>query len=221
MNVLEAMQQAYLLATGKSTLPDSSSSKYNRLYNLVLKFYKDWQTEPGVDWNSLYQTLDAGAITATDTFDIDEDIIKLSQRKGDYVRIVTTSNTYYYKTINASRLNSNRYDHAVARVGNSLVFSKAFISTDPHIGGTLLVPCYVRLDDLTSTSDDILIDNPAWLPVVVAAQYVLSDAQLQYQYPDLLSQAQDLMNGMKLANDPQDETYDDDYSHFDNGSDEC
>lgn len=217
MTFLEAMQQAYLLATGKSTLPAEGSSKYNRLYNLVIKFYRDWQTEPGVDWNSLYQLLDSGTITATDTFDIDDTIIKLSQRPNDSVRVITTSNTYTFPTVNASRLYQNRYDNAVAKIGNTLVFSRAFTSSSNEFGGTLYVPCYVRLDDLSNLSDEVLIDNPAWLPVVVAAQYVLSDAQLQYQYPDLLSQAQDLMDGMKLANEPQDETYSDGNYYFDNG----
>ncbi len=221
MTLLETITQAYLLATGKSTLPQEGSAKYNRLIGLAKKFYRDWQTEPGIDWNSLYQLVEVGTVTATDTFDIDDQIIKISQRPSDQVRIVTSSNTFTYKTVSPSQLYSNRYAYAVSRIGNTVKFSAPFTTSSQQLGGTLYVPAYVRLDDLVNLNDEVLIDNPAWLPVVVAAQYVLSDAQLQYQYPDLLSQAQDLMKGRILANEAQDETEVDGEEHFMVGEYEC
>lgn len=218
MTVLEAITDAYLLATGKSTLPTSGSAKYDRLFNLAKKFYRSWQKEKGTDWDSLYEVVGAGTVTATDTFEIDTEIIKVSQRKGDYIRIVCTNgNTIPFKLVPASKLYEDRYANVVAKIGLNLKFSRTFSATDQEFGGTVEVPAYIKLDDLASESDDVLIDDPDWLPVVIAAQYVLSDAQLSYQYPDLLQQAQDLMDGMKLANNPQEETYTSDEDYFNVG----
>lgn len=209
MTLQDAMAQAYLLATGKSTLPAAGSTKYQRLYNLCIKFYRDWQTEPGVDWNSLYGLTNAGTVTATDTFDLQDEVIKVSQRDGDFIRILVTSPNGYrnFTLVPASQLYQNRYTTAVAKVGQTIKFSRAFTSTDPEFGKTIIVPAFLKLDDLEGLDDEVLIDNPAWLPVVVAAQYVLPDAQLSYQYPDLLEQAQDIMDGMKLANNTQADSY--------------
>lgn len=222
MTLLEAITEAYLLATGKSTLPTEGSAKYNRLINLAKKFYRDWQTEKGVDWNSLYEVVGAGTVTATDTFDLDTDILKVSKRRGDFIRILTTTdNRINFKLVPATELYRYQYSNAVAHIGTTLKFSRTFASTDQEFGGTIEVPAFIKLDDLSSTTDDVLIDNPAWLPAIVAAQYVLSDAQLSYQYPDLVNQAIELMDGMKLANGTQDDTYNTGEDFFSVGGDEC
>lgn len=219
MTILEAMSQAYLLATGKSTLPAVGSTKYGRLYGLAVKFHKDWCYEPGVDWASLYQIVSAGSVTATDTFELASDnlVIRLSQRERDYVIINTTSNQFRYTIKNPSNLDASRYDNVVTRVGQSIKFSKPFVSTDQMFGGAILAPAYVELDDITSVSDDVQIDNSQWLPVVVSAQYVLSDAQLSYQYPDLIEQAKTIMDGMKLNNTSSGDTYSTGENYFDVG----
>lgn len=204
----DTLENAYLLATGKATLPDTGSAKYNRLLALSKKFYRDWQNEPGVDWNSLYQLVGAGTVTATDTFDLDTEILRVSQKPGDYVRVLCTDDNYSdFETVPASELYNNKYAKAVAHIGLTVKFSSAFTTTSQEYGGTIYVPAYIRLDDLTSVNDEILIDNPDWLANIVASQYVLTDAQLNYMYPDLLAQANNLMGAMKLANQSQTESY--------------
>lgn len=219
MTLGDAMQETYLLATGKPTLPPSGSTKYNRLYRLCIKFYRDWQREPGVDWNSLYGLTTAGTVTATDTFEFDDEVIKVSQRAGDFVRVLVTSPSTYrdFTLIPASQLYQGRYTNAVAKIGQTVKFSRTFASTDPEFGKTIYVPAYIALDDLLALTDDVLIDDPSWLPPISAAQYVLSDAQLNYQYPDLLQQAQDRMDAMRLANNTQGDTYATGQDFFYNG----
>jgi len=212
------MEEAYLLATGKVTLPAEGTTKYERLKALAKKFYRDWQTEPGEDWNSLYEVVGAGTVTATDTFDLDTDIHKVSKRDGDYVRIVTTDDQKInFILVPATTLYKYRNGNAVAHVGTTLKFSRTFTSTDQEFGGTIEVPAFIKLDDLESESDDVLIDNTAWLPIKMASQYILSDAQLSYQYPDLVEQANELMRGMKLANGTQYDTYSTGEDFFANG----
>jgi hypothetical protein len=220
VTILEAMTEAYLLATGKSTLPTVGSAKYLRLYNLCKKYHRDWAYETGVDWNSLNTLVEAGTVTATDTFDLDSDtkVIRLSQRERDFVRIVSDTNTFLYSTKNASELYPGRFTKIVSKVGNTLRFPSAFTAESQEFGGTIYAPAYVELEEITSVNDDVLIDNPAWLPVRVAAQYVLPDAQLSYQSPDLIAQANDLMIGMKLDNNSGGETYSTGENFFDVGN---
>lgn len=220
MTFLESITEAYLLAAGKSTLPAVNSAKYNKLVGFGIKSYRDWQVEKDADWDSLYDVVSAGTVTATDEFSIATPIIKISQRPGDYIRIVTVDDEEInYKLIPASRLYSNRYRNVVAKVGTKLKFPREFTSEDREFGGIIQVPAYVKLADLSSgsMSAEILIDNPAWHSTMTAAQYVLTDAQLNYKYPDLIAQAAELMTGMKLANEPQDQNYVDDDNHFEVG----
>lgn len=218
MTILLAMQEAYLLATGKTILPTAGSTKYDRLYGLCRKFHRDWAYERNVDWNSLNRLVPAGIVSATDTFALNSGtkVIRLSQRPGDYVRIVTASNVFQYQLNAASKLYQDRYGRSLSKVGQTIRFSKAFVATDQMVGGSIFVPAYVELSEITSVNDDLAIDNDAWLPAVVAAQYVLSDAGLSYQYPDLINQANEIMDGMKLDNQSGNESYSTGENFFDN-----
>lgn len=218
MTLLEAMTEGYLLATGKATLPAAGSAKYNRLLSLAKKIYHDWQTETGVDWNSLHRVLNIGNVTATDEFAIGTDIHKISQREEDAIRIVTDDNTHEFMLVPAPRLYRFRYGNAVAHIGANLKFSRTFAADDQEFGGAIHVPVFVKLTPLSDPADAVLIDNPNWLPAILAAHYVLSDRQLNYKYPDLIAQANDLMVGMKLANNPQSDTYNTGEDFFDVGS---
>lgn len=218
MTTLDAMTEAFLLATGKSTLPAVGSTKYNRLLGLCKKFYRDWQTEPGVDWNSLHGLTSAGTVSATDVFDLEDEILKVSQRKGDFIRVlISTGNYSNFTLVPASQLYRDRYSNTVARIGQTIKFSRTFTVSDPEFGKSISVPAFLKLDDLVALTDEVLIDNPAWLPPIVAAGYVLPDAQLSYQYPDLIEQAKDLTLGMKLANNTQDDSYSTGEDYFSNG----
>lgn len=214
MTILECMTDGYLLATGKATLPDSGSSKYNRLFALAKKLHRDWQNEPGVDWNSLHQTVEAGTVSTATEYELDTEILKLSKRKGDRVHVRTTDDTdIFFTVVDPSRLYEHRYGNAVALVGQTLRFSRAFDADESAYGGTVRVPAYVKLDDITSVNDDVLVDNPDWLSAAIAAYFVMPDAQLNYQYPDLVAQANQLMTTMK-ENNGTFETYADDEDFF-------
>jgi hypothetical protein len=56
----EAITEAYMLATGKSVgVTAIPTAKRNLLTALAVKFYRDWQTEPGTEWDSLYDVIGA------------------------------------------------------------------------------------------------------------------------------------------------------------------
>jgi hypothetical protein len=212
MTILECMTDAYLLATGKPTLPAQGSTKYNRLYALAKRLHRRWQVEPDVDWNSLYAIVGAGTVTETDTFDLDTDIHKISQRPGDYVYISKNGANYLYKLVDASELGRYRYAVCVALIGQTLKFSRPFTATDQVFGGTINVPAYVKLNEIESIDDDVLVDDPDWLAAAVAQYYVMPDSEMNYMLPDLQDQANELMTSMIQAN-YRDDSYqsDEDY----------
>lgn len=210
MTRLECITNAYLLAAGKATLP--TGNKLAQLNALAIKFYRDWQVEPDTEWNSLYQVVSAGTVTATDTFDLDTEINFISKQEGNYVRIKTTDGQYIsYQTVKPQQLYQYRTANAVAHIVTDGVhqvkFSKPFVAGTQPIGGTIEVPAIIKLDDLTSDSSEVLIDQPEWLSERVAAQYAYSYKSTRDMYDDLLALANEHMISMKAANTSGTESY--------------
>ena len=76
--------------------------------------------------------------------------------------------------------------------GGELVFNAPFDSTMPEFGGTLYVPCYQYVQTLSNPTDTIQVDDPDWLIVRCAAEYVRTDVTRLGQFPNLLSEANDI-----------------------------
>lgn len=224
MTATEFIADTYLLATGKTTTL-TSGTKYSRILNLGDYFQRRWSREPEVDWNSLYNpAFSLGTITATDSFDIDTSTIrKLSAREGDTVRIVHSDGTSYtdYDLVPHDSLKDYSFGvdkespvgHYAARLGGQLIFNHEFVSTDAQFGGEIFVPCYVFADELTA-SEDVQVDDPDWLVARVAAEYVRNDITRRQRYPELLAQANEIMQRMINDNDAQIDTVDRPWTPF-------
>lgn len=222
MTITEAVAAIYLIATGKtSTL--TSGTKYDRIINLMDFFQRRWSRENGIDWNSLYNPLySIGTVTATDSFDLDTSNVRhLSNRQGDTVRINWTDGVGYteYDLVDANKLKDYSFGVSkqsplgwyCAQIGSQLVFNHTFTSSDPQYGGTIYVPAYVYPDAITSTNpntDEVQVDDPDWLVARVAAEYVRNDIVRRQRYPELLSEANEIMQRMKDDNDGQLDTVD-------------
>lgn len=201
-----AITDAYMYATGKSVAIGSiPSAKRNLLTSLAIKFNRDWQTENGIEWDSLYSVVSAGTVTATNQFTLATPINFVStdkQRENNKVRVLCADGVTYveFMSVKPSELYSNRYRNAVAHVASSGVdsvkFSRAFTTSDQAYGGTIQVPAITKLGDLTTDASTVYIDNPEWLPWRMAAQYAYSYKSLRDMYPDLLDKANELMTGM-------------------------
>ena len=214
MTIADAITATYLKAVGKTTTP--STSKYNKIVALLDYYQRGWSNENEIDWNSLYTpNFSLGNVTATDAYDLDTSSIrKLSDREGDAVRIMWTDGTGYsdYKIVPADELkdyfwgqNKESYNGKYCtRIGSQLVFNHEFLSTDPEYGGDIQVPVYAFADAITSDSpdsDEVQVDNPDWLVTRAAAEYVRTDITRQGQYPNLLAEANNIMERMKADND--------------------
>ncbi len=214
---LDAIKRAWRLAEGKSTstLPPTGNRKRDILTDFAIDYYRDWQVEPGVEWESLSQDVSAGTVTAdNDTYDLSEDIHFISKDENNYVVI----NEEKYKVVSVRQLSKYAYGRAVAHIvqdgTHSIKFSRPFREGDALIGKEILVPCIIKLDDINSDESDVLIDNPEWLAVRVAAQYCDSFPSKRERYSDLLEQANELMMGMKSANETGNASYNTGIDYF-------
>lgn len=216
MSITEAIAGVYLKSTGKATSP--STSKKNKIVGLLDFYQRRWAREPEIDWNSLYDpAFSIGTVTATDSFDLDTSSIrKLSDREGDTVRIVWTDGVGYtdYTLVDADTLKDYSYGvnkesplgFYCAQIGSQLVFNHKFISTDSQYGGEIFVPAYTFPDAITDNnpdSDEVQVDDPDWLVLRCAAEYVRTDITRQAQYSNLLVEANEAMSRMKDDNEGQ------------------
>lgn len=93
-----------------------------------------------------------------------------------------------------------------AQIGSTLVFNHTFVAGDPQFGGEILVPIYAFADDITDanpTTDEVQVNDPDWLTTRVAAAYVRNDLTRRARYPELLSEANEIMDRMKSDNEGQ------------------
>lgn len=209
MTTTEFITATYLRSTGKATPPAAGTSKYNRILDLGNFFIDEWANQLGVDWASLYDpAVSLGTVTATDSFDIDTSTIrKLSDREGDTVRIVWSNGVGYtdYDLVSADTLKDHSYGVSkqsplgsyATRIGGQLVFNHTFTSSDSQFGGEIFVPAYVFPDKLVSDDDEVPVDIPNWLVARTAAEFCRNDITRRSRYPELLTEANEILQRMK------------------------
>lgn len=210
----DLLGQAWAKAEGEEFTDGVGSDNWNYMFTLANYFILQWQNEYGVDWVSLYDPLyQVGAVTATDTFDLDtDDVRKLSNESSDYVRIVHADGQNYtdYTIVPANQLKRYQFrggtaSRACAKVGATLKFARAFTSSDIQFGGTIYVPKYGYADLLTDENSTVSVDDPQWLVCMIAYDVALHDILRKDIAPNILAEANAAMKGMKsVNNDAQD-----------------
>lgn len=207
MTAAQLVAKVILKATGKTSTATSGDTKWTKVLGIANQKIEDWQNEPGVDWYSLYDPdYSLGTVTATDTFAIDtDDVRKISDNSGDFVRIAHTDGVSYtdYITVDPTELKEKTDGQYCARIGDNLVFNKVFASTDPEFGGDIQVPKYGYATSLSDDADEVPVDIPNWLVYMTAAEYVRNDITRQNQFPNLVAEANLLMEKMKENNESQ------------------
>lgn len=203
MDVQDCVNAIYLKATGKTAAFQFTDTKGVKILGLMNFYQSRWSKATGVDWISLYNPMEqVGAVTATDTFDLDTSTIrKLSQQEGDNIRIIWPNNGGTvndpdnftdYELVPADRIKTdfNQGKYCALRAGQ-LVFNAPFSTSDPEYGGQLYVPAYTYVQPLVNTDDLIVVDDPDWLILQCAAEYVRTDVTRLGQFPNLQAEAND------------------------------
>lgn len=198
-----AIQKAFLIAQRKADAPASGTSKYEVLLDLADNMTKAWETEPGVEWDSLYSLETIGTVSATDTFELPEEINYISKNENNPIRLTNGTSTVEYLLVSAKQLYKYRDSEVCAQIGRNLVFPKAFASDSALLGYDIQVPAILYADDITSETDDIQVDDPMWLAYMMAAEFARNDVVKQGQYDNLLAYANQCMERMKQANGGQ------------------
>lgn len=195
-----------LTATGELSTASFGDDDYSKVVQLGNIRIDNWARE--ADWASLYDPgVDCGTISATDTFDLDDSIRVISNDPTDRVQIVKTDgNVTQYETVSPDRLKYYPSGHYCAKVGDTLVFNQAFTSDSPEYGGTLKVPAFLYADHLSKATDTVPVDDPNWLVNITAADWAMTDLTLSQNVPQLVAQANDLMDSMKKNSRPQKST---------------
>lgn len=206
MIVSDLLANAYLIGTGKTSKMAVGDKNWTTLLQYANIALQTWASEPGAEWASLYKQVDCGTITNTSAYDLDDSIRALSTKPGDPIQIVTTDGAiYHFDLVKPDELQMSG-DRVCARIGNQIVFNREFDSSDTEFGGTLLVSAYLYPATLENENDTVQIDDPNWLVYMVAAMRVQNDSVLAYNYPNLVSVANNIMTNMKLANMGQQST---------------
>jgi hypothetical protein len=198
--------EAFRAATGKLPTFVSGSTKWDNIVASANFYIRKWAREPDVDWNSLYNPVySLGTVSATNTFDLDDEILSLSKQEDDPLTITHVGGTQYsyYDLVNADKLHTYRNGHYAAQVGRTIRFNAPFTSTSQQFGGAITVPVYVMPDAVSADGDEIPVDDVNWLILVVAADYVRNDITRKDLRADLISEANDAMQAMKENNDSQ------------------
>jgi hypothetical protein len=196
------ISRAYIHAQRKATPPATGTDKYNVLVGIIDSVQKDWADEDGIEWDSLSSKVTNGTVSATDTFDLDDEINYISKRQDNPVLLVSPDGTQKVpvKLVAPHQLYKYRNELAVAQQGRTLVFSKPFLSTDSTIGYSIVIPAIGYVDDLTSGSSLIQCDDPMFMIYMTAAEFDRQDIVKMGQYNNLLAMAAQKMEKMKSNN---------------------
>lgn len=194
------IQKAFLHAQRKATPPAAGTSKYEALLGIADSMQHMWQDEDGVDWNSLYSLETISTVTATDTFDLPDEVNYILKDEDSPILVTNGTSTTAYKLVTARQLYRNQDSDACAQIGRTLVFSRAFTSTSSQLGYSIKVPAILYTEDITSENDEVQVDDPMWLAYMMAAEFNRGDVVKRDTYDQLLALADACMVKMKNAN---------------------
>lgn len=217
MKTSELVSAVILKATGKIYNGAEGDKKWNKVVGIANKLISDWSDELGIDWSSLYEPLEEIDTISTDKeYALPSKVKKVSDDPDDYLYVLHTDGKTKtkYATVRHTKLKLHEGQNVCAVLGNRIVFPTEFTSDNPVFGGTLYAPVYYHPSLLTDADSNIVVDIPSWLVVRCAAEYVRNDIILQNQYPNLVSEANQLM-GKMIENEG---AQDDDIFSFSMGS---
>ena len=203
MTTSEFVTATFHKATGKLPTFQSGTTKWNNIVASGNFYIRQWAGEKDVDWFSLYDpAFSVGKVTATDTFDLDKTIRKISVQDGDSIRVTHLNGNYTdYVLTSPSLLKTHKYGNYVAKIGKTLRFNRSFATTDQQFGGTITVPAFLHPKQIARDKDVVPVDDPNWLVLVCAADYVRNDITRKDLRADLIDEANGVMSRMVQDNE--------------------
>jgi hypothetical protein len=205
MNTRQLVSAVILKATGKiRNLPDTDK-KYQKIVGIANMYIPVWQSEPNVDWQSLYDpNYNIGILSTDQEYEIDfTKVAKISNIYGDTIKVKKDNQIKEYTTVPPEQVGMYKGQDCCTIAGNKLVFIDPIRNDDPILGGEIEIPVYLKASLLTGAGSTIPVDNPMWLVTMCAAEYARNDILLQNQYGNLIEEANQLMQKMIENNGAQ------------------
>lgn len=194
MDIQEAINIAYQMATGKKKQLNPGNARYERLLAIANMAASQWEAEPDVIWKSRCQRVEI------DTVDPAERVYRLPQsvRTLETTRDVVLEKQgqrWLLPFVSYQQLRSGV--RGVCLLGWSIEVGGI---TDEMRGADIIAPAVVRLPKMVQSTSKVLIDDPYWLVYMMAAEFVRNSRTKQNQYGNLIAMAQASMAGMKDRN---------------------
>lgn len=201
MTAQELINEIFYAYKGKisTRIPAWGSDKANLYLAIANRKQREWCTDPKNKWNSLFadDVIDqVDATTPTATYNLPATYFLSS----DFARVVKTDDSIVeYPIVTVPRRNDNEQSLYISGSNPKKITFSQTIDTGLD-GGDLYVPGYYLLDNLTESTDPVLVDDPMWLVYITASELARNDAAKDDQYVNLVNQANDRYTKMIEAN---------------------
>lgn len=205
MNTKQLVSAVMLKATGKVRNLPETDKKYQKILGIANLYIQQWESEPNVDWQSLYDpayTIDTLSTDQAYTIDMTK-VAKVSDVLGDTIKVKKDGQEREYTTVPPEQAGMYKGQNCCTIAGNKLVFIDPIRSDDHMIGGQITIPVYLHAPLLANQNSIVPVDNPMWLVTMCAAEYARNDILLQNQYGNLIEEANQLMQKMIENNGAQ------------------
>ena len=203
MTLSELVTAVLLKATGKVTSLTSSDTKYQKVLGIANFTFNSGQTQRCRLELALRRRVLHRYRINHKTYELDSEIRKISDSRGDTVQVVKGGQLDEYNVVPADRLRT--YD-ASARYapkwGTTLCFVQPLARTASGLGHQSSCP-FTYTPSLEAANSEVPVDIPEWLVLMCAAEYVRNDITKQNQYPNLIGEANEVMQRMIDDNDAQ------------------
>jgi hypothetical protein len=203
LKTVDFVKEVVLLSEGKLPTFTEGSPKWERIVAQGNFYLRELANETGVDWNFFYDPdFSIGTASTSLEYSLDDDIAKLSHQEGDSVLVTNDDQVAPYIIVQPNRLREYRNQHAVAKVGRTLRFSRPI--NEKLIGGAITAPVYLRPEPFTKANQEIEPQEVVnWLVLATAADRVKNDATRKDLRADLVNQANTAMTALMEINGSQ------------------
>lgn len=198
--LLNSIYEAY---RGKisSRTPAWGTDKANLAISIANRKQREWCTDPRNKWNSLFEIRAVSPVldvttTPTYTYNLATDF----HLPSDFARIVKTDDSIVeYPIVKAQQRNVESQSLYIHGTNPKKITFAQTVDTGLE-GGTLYVPGYYLLADLSLSTDVVKVDDPFWLVYATAAELARNDPSKEDNYSNLVGQANELYTRMSNAN---------------------
>lgn len=188
MNVTTLFTTCNSLFRGTDDNSPTSGDDFTYWLNIANVKQDEWSTDSINNWNSLYSTDTLSPVIAagTQVYNLPTNFVAATDR----VTVTVGTNTYYFTIIEPEeKANTQNCVYISGSNPMKLTFVDPIIASTGYVGGTITIPAYHKLADLTAGADTVLVDDPYWLAYAVASELAGNELDYSDKAPDLNSKA--------------------------------